>query len=156
MIAAGLILGVVALFSMRRYGRERILGRAIGGLLFNGFILVAIIVILAPSLGLVRTKKRVVGHWRLNSIHGVPKIDLSLDENGQFTLKSSNGASPVASMEGHWIMTPKKTIGVTIERVSGGSQSTVGTKFGLGTVKSVDDEHLILQTDNGEETYARE
>src|SRR5688572_19184773 len=50
LLVAGLGLGIVALLSMRRFGRERILGRAIVGILLNGLAVGFIASALFPLL----------------------------------------------------------------------------------------------------------
>lgn len=90
LIISALILGVIALISMRRYGRKRILSRALD-------------------------RRAVNGQWALVW--------------DQLQIKAT--------------------------RVDGGDASMVGQTMALGTVKSLDDQRLVIATGKGEEIYHR-
>lgn len=157
LILAGFGLGIFALFSMRRYGRQYILGRAIGGLLLNGIVIVCLLAFVFPLLLAGNTKGRVVGRWQMRSVAVGPQqeqIEITLNPDGTFHFTGGGGDKAV-SMDGQWVLTPKQIIGLTIERVNTGNASIIGSKIGFGTVKSVDDKKLVLGTDKGEEIYDR-
>src|SRR3954470_15206074 len=48
LIVAGFLLGIVALLSIRKFGPERILRRAIFGILFNGLAIALLVSVLGP------------------------------------------------------------------------------------------------------------
>lgn len=56
-IVGGFILGIVALISMRRYGREGVLGRALAGTCINGLLILLMLVTLANILNYVHSVK---------------------------------------------------------------------------------------------------
>src|SRR4051794_30454384 len=67
LIVAGFGLGIFALVSIRQYGPERIVGRAIIGVVLNGAALAMLFVMVMPLMNTGNVKKQVVGHWRLTS-----------------------------------------------------------------------------------------
>ena len=162
LILAGFVLGIIVLLSMKQYGTEGILGRAIAGILLNGLCIGLLIVVMLPLLGAGRTKDQVVGHWRMTNKPdpAIKQIDLTLTKNGRFDLTTQRVDGISVTIDGTWVFTPKRLIGVTVEHVnaSGGANadtSMVGKKIGLGTVKTIDQEQMVLATDKGEESYKR-
>src|SRR3954452_1975046 len=151
LVIAGLSLGVVALLSMRRYGRQRILGRAVVGVLFNGMIITALIALVLPLVLAGGIKNRLPGHWSIESARGqAPEtIAITLNEDGSFAFESSRDGATTASFSGTWTLTRARVLGITIEHVTHGDASAVGKRIGLGSVKSIDDNHMVLQTDIG-------
>jgi hypothetical protein len=154
LIAAGFILGIVALILMRRYGRARILGRAVAGLLFNGVLILAMLGLVLPFFLVGFAKSRVVGHWMTRPDGHSQPVDLTFNKDDTFHFAGSNKGTSV-SLDGHWVMRPDRAIFITIERVEAGSPSAVGKRMGLGIVRTVNDQEMILGTDNGQETYDR-
>jgi hypothetical protein len=154
LILAGFALGIFALVSMRRYGRQYILGRAIGGLLLNGIVIAGLLTFMLPILLAGNTKGQVVGRWQMRSVPvgSQKQIEITLNPDGTFHFTGSGGVKAV-SMDGQWVLTPGQVIGLTVERVDSGNASIVGSKIGFGAVKSVDDKKLVLRTDRGEEIY---
>jgi hypothetical protein len=154
LIVAGFILGVVALISMRWYGRARILGRAVGGLLFNGVFIFSMVVLVLPYLTVGLTKSRVIGRWATHPDGHSNPIELIL--NNDLTFHFGGSASGIiVSLDGHWEMRPDRAIFLTIDHVESGSQSATGKQIGLGIVQTVNDQEMTLKTDNGQETYDR-
>jgi hypothetical protein len=157
LVVAGLVLGIAALVSMRRYGRQGILGRAIAGVLLNGMIVTALAAVVLPLVLAGRVKNQLPGQW---SLQAAPKqvmdsTTMTLNQDGTFILESSRDSATIMSVSGTWVLTRTRVLGVNIERVKQGEPSAVGQRIGLGTVKSIDEKQMTLQTDNGEERYAR-
>jgi hypothetical protein len=160
LVVAGFVLGIVALVSMRRYGPQRILGRAIVGVLLNGLALAAFASFLIPARAAWVLKGQVAGHWRLQSAsaattNNFSQLDLTFNPDGSFKLDGARADGAKMSARGTWIITPKRLVGVDVKHVDGNGQSLVGQKLGLGRVKRVDHTALVLETDKGEETYSR-
>jgi len=44
LILAGFVLGIIALFGMKKYGKKGILGRAIAGICINGFLILMMLI----------------------------------------------------------------------------------------------------------------
>ncbi|HWE96457.1 MAG TPA: hypothetical protein VG269_21020 [Tepidisphaeraceae bacterium] len=155
LILAGFALGIFALVSIRRYGSQYILGRAIGGLLLNGIVIAALILFLLPPLLAGSTKAKVPGHWHMRSVAAGPanQIDVTFNPDGTFHFVGSNGSASFF-VDGRWVLTPSRVIGLTIERADGGAFQ-VGQKIGLGKVSAIDDKVLVLGTDKGDEVYDR-
>ncbi len=157
LILAGLIFGVIALLSIKRYGRQHILGRAIGGLVFNGIIIASLLTFLVPAVMAGRMKAKVAGRWLSRSNPpGITKMEVTFGKTGVFTLVSSAGDTTASSLEGQWGLTRNHMLGVTIDRVIVGNPSVTGKWIGLGIIQAVDDQHLVLRANNADETYTRE
>jgi hypothetical protein len=151
---AGLCLGVAALVSYNQRPRPGILRRAVGGVLFNGLTLFAV-AYLVIAHGQMETK--LTGRWAMNVPPGsfLRSATLTLDPNGKFTLETSTATQSVA-MAGDWSVNSSDVLGVKPEQVSpGANTSVVGTPIAVGKVESIDDHQMTLDTDRGEETYAR-
>ncbi|HEX8524048.1 MAG TPA: hypothetical protein VF669_17475 [Tepidisphaeraceae bacterium] len=157
LITAGFLMGIVALVSMRRFGKSGILGRAVAGLLFNGLLVALVVSFLGPVMMTARVKSKVAGHWRLESAQAQTdgQVELMLQPDGAFSLKSTNGGGTNMEMIGQWVMTQKRLIGVEIREVKNGNAALVGQKMGLGTVTQVDADALVVQTEKGVERYQR-
>jgi hypothetical protein len=155
LIIVGFGLGVLALFSMQWYGPERILGRAVGGVLLNGLLMVFILFFMLPLLTAGRVKGQLAGHWqkRPDTASAGVQLDLTLADDGAFHFTSSGDPHGPVVLDGKWAMTPMHGIRLNIERVDVGSPSAVGKNFLVGTVKTIDDKQLILRTETGEEAY---
>src|SRR4029079_2571363 len=67
LVAAGLCMGIFALLSVRKYGPERLLGRAVGGIILNGIALAMIggLLVMARSPAVI--KRQLPGRWQLTS-----------------------------------------------------------------------------------------
>jgi hypothetical protein len=159
LIGAGFVLGIIALLSMKKFGRERILGRALFGILINGLVLGLFVSVLMPSRASAAVRQQVVGRWQLQSSsqqQASSQLEVALNADGTFKLTSRSSDGRSGSVIGTWVMTPTRTVGITVDRVEGGGDtSLVGKKIGLGQVKQVDAGRLVLTTDKGEEVYQR-
>lgn len=149
LIVMGFIFGIVALVSTRRFGREGIFGRAISGIVLNGLVLMVVLFILAPMANSARIKTHLVGHWSLiqtqQETEKNGQLELIIDKNGDIDLIQTIGSLPPETIHGQWGLTKSNVIGIKIE----------DKKFGLGSVKTLDEIELILGTDSGEEMYKR-
>lgn len=156
LVLAALILAVAALISMRRYGRKGIYGRAVAGLVLNGLIIASSIFVLVPVMLTARMQKQLIGHWQMHTASAGQPVqhDLVLNGDGTYRLTRSGAVGAVA-LDGRWVLTPQHAVGVAIDHVSTGDPAAVGKQFGLGTVKTLSGEQLVLATSNGEETYQR-
>ncbi len=108
LILSGFALSVIALASMRRYGRRGILGRGIAGLLFNGLVLAAVATFLLPKVFAGNIKGQIVGHWRMQANPSTPgkQIDITFSPGGKFHfVMSDSGHAPVMA-DGDWVLTP--------------------------------------------------
>lgn len=160
LIVAGFVLGIAALVSMLVYGRQRILARALVGVLVNGVFLVSAATLLLPAFSAKRVRDQVVGRWQLDSQAGrdAPPagIDVDLKKDGTFRLTRHDGAGGVAAAySGNWGLDRKRTLGVKVQRVEAGDPSVVGETLALGVVKSVDGRRLVLKTDAGDDVLRR-
>jgi hypothetical protein len=155
LIVAGFVLGIVALVSMKKYGTERILGRAIAGILFNGLVLGLVAVLLLPLVGLGQSKTKVVGTWR--AAGGNPEIkqmDMTFNKDGSFHFVTIARDLRTVTMDGKWGLTESKFIGLEFTNAPAESQ-LAGKKIGLGRIKTIDAQRMTVITDKGEETYQR-
>lgn len=152
LVLSGFVFGIVALVSMRRFGRSGILVRSILGILFNGAVIALVAMTLIPLVSHGALRSRVVGHWQMQQ--GEHAIDIQLLDDGTFRFATPSIPGS-AQLVGRWVLTRDKVIGLNIDAVAGGDQSAVGKKIGLGRIETVDDRTLILQTDNGKEMYNR-
>jgi hypothetical protein len=156
LIVAGFALGMFALLSMHRYGRQRILGRVIIGLLLNTIIIIVTLSTLFPLIRAGRMRGQVVGHWQMQSSpKGIARqFDVTFNKDGTFHFAGS-GVGYEAAIDGHWVLTPSFVVGLTVENVAVGDVAAVGKKMGLGVVKAIDARQMVLRTDNGDEVYTR-
>jgi len=157
LITSGLCLGIAALLSIRRYGRQGILMRAIVGVVLNTMVVVALLLVLLPAVMAGRMKEQLSRRWAMQGTQDPlsGNVTLTFDRSGSFTAEASRQDGTTTTLTGAWVFTPKRVIGVTIKQATTGDLASAGKHLGLGTVKSVDDRQLILQTDHGEETYNR-
>jgi hypothetical protein len=148
LILAGFGLGIYALLSMRRFGRQRILWRSIVGLTWNGLI-IGILLTLVPLMLVGQMRNRVVGHWRLVSGPNVPagQIEFTFGDDGTFRLERSMSDRTFPPLTGRWVINRSRVLGLVFEGD--------GNPTGFGTVKTVDDHQMILGTDKGNEVYTR-
>ena len=154
LILIGFVLAIVALSSMRRYGKQRILVRAVLGLIANGLLVAAMVPFMFSFVLSGHVKSQVVGHWHMRTDPGRMQYDLSLDKNDTFHVASNVGTIAIG-FDGHWELARNRVILITIDKVNGGDPAKIGKRIGLGTVKTVNDKELILGTDKGEERYDR-
>jgi len=157
LIVTGFCLALAALAAYSQHHRSGVLGRAIGGVLFNGLALAGAAYVLVPLAGHLQTKHKLAGRWSMNVPPGyvIKSATLTLTPDGDFTLESSTARGPTA-LAGHWGLNREEVLGVKVDRVStGANPATIGKPIGLGKVQSVDDYQMTLTTDHGEETYAR-
>jgi hypothetical protein len=156
LILAGFVLGIFALVSIRRYGSQYILGRAIGGLLLNGMAITVILIFVLPLLLAGNTKGKVAGHWHGRSVATGPQqkqVDVTFNPDGTFHFVGS-GDSGSFSIDGRWVMDTSRVIGLIIERSDGGAPRA-GAKIRWGKVNTIDGKQLVLSTEDGEEVYDR-
>ncbi|HSZ59351.1 MAG TPA: hypothetical protein VK797_27155 [Tepidisphaeraceae bacterium] len=154
---SGLILGVVALVSMRRYGRKRILGRAVVGTGMNAAIIGLVVSILMPAMHRAKFVHQLSGHWRLLSESGGPRqqIDFILNPDFTFRMERSQSEATRLAVSGDWGLLQNESIDIKINHIEGGDAAMVGKQMPLGAVKSVDEGRLVLATDHGDEVYQR-
>lgn len=156
LIVVGLLLGIAALISMRRYGTEGILVRAIVGVFLNGMVIVALLIILLPVVQAGRMKQRLTGSWTAHPTDAPNEsVVLTLRADNSFQLERTRDSEKMVSLDGTWAFTRTHLLGVEISHVTEGEASVAGKKIGLGTVTSVDDSTMVLKTDDGEERYTR-
>ena len=156
LIVCGLCAGIFALLSMRRYGRKRILGRSIVGVIFNGLIIAALLNLFLPSLLSGTSRSNVVGKWTAKLATKPPStVVVAFDEDGAFRYDASGANGQVATLSGTWVMTPTKTIGLTIEDVGQGDRTAIGQQLRFGIVQLIDEKQMVVKTDRGEEVYQR-
>ena len=160
LIVAGFVLGLVALVSMRFYGRQRILVRALVGVIANGLFLAAAVSILLPAMAAKRVRDQVVGGWRVESQAGSgaapARNDIHLSRDGTFRMTGIDGAGRVVvSASGTWRIDRNRTLGFEVGRVDAGDPSMAGQTIGLGTVKAVNGDRMVLETDKGDEVLRR-
>lgn len=162
LVVAGFVSGVVALVSIRRFGRRRILGRAVAGLLLLNGVLLASMVYLTPSIvRAVRAghlRERMVGRWLLQSTPApVPgSLTVTYNKDGTFTIDIVRDGATVGSLSGSWFLSDQQMLAVRIDRVTKGDASAAGRRMGMGKVLSADDRQMVLRTDKGQEVYARQ
>ena len=159
LMVAGFVLGLVALVSMRVYGRKGILVRAVVGVLVNGLFLASAVSILMPAMAAKRVRDQVAGRWQVESEAGkavtTGGTDIDLSADGTFRLTRRDGAGGVASVSGNWGITRNRVLGLKVLNVEAGDPSTAGQSVALGTVKSVDRDRLVLTHNNGEDVLRR-
>lgn len=160
LMVAGFLLGIAALISMRVYGRQGILGRAVIGVVVNALLLLAAASFLLPVFAAQRLRAQVVGHWELESRAGrvaAPlKIDIHFAGDGTFrmTMPDATGRR-VASASGSWRVDRRRTIGLVVEGIEVGDPFDVGETIALGIIKSVDADRMVLKTAQGEDVLRR-
>jgi len=156
LLVAGLIFGIVALSLIKKYGKERILGRAIAGVVINAVLLLAVATLLLPLMtaGNVRAKVA-AGTWHMKSNPDptVTKADLTFNSDGTYVADMTQRSLDL-HMTGHWTFSRLHDIGMTIENVNGITPKT-SESLVLGNVESVDDKQMTLRTDKGKEFYQR-
>lgn len=158
LLIAGLGLGIVALISTRRFGTDRILTRAILGVVLNGMAIVLLAVFLLPLLATGRVKTQVVGHWHMQ--HSVPPppngpLDITLNSDGTFELDGKLPTGVPLAIKGTWTMNRSREIDVRFVSVNDKAADPASKPIGLGIVRSVSDTQLSLKTDSGQEDYDR-
>lgn len=157
LIVAGFGLGIFALISVKKYGPERILGRAIVGVILNGLALAMILYVVNFAASANAVKQQVAGTWRMTSggDANIKQLDITFNKDGTFKMDSKRIDGLAVVVTGKWDFSPTKLITVTIQNVVGGDGSLNGKRMGLGNVKSVDSREMTLRTDKGEEKYKR-
>jgi hypothetical protein len=158
LIIGGFVLGIVALATVKRYGPERIVGRAIFGIIFNGLALAVLASVLLPMVKTGQMRSELVGHWQMTSPTNNPAVkqmSFTLNKNGTFQMNTVRADETAGVIDGKWVFTTNRIIGFEIQNVTGGDPSLTGQKIGLGKVKSLDARELVITTDKGEERYQR-
>jgi hypothetical protein len=156
LVIAGFFLGIFALFSMRRYGSKGILVRAILGILINGVLFVAVLLILVPPILAGQVRQKVVGHWQLRTQpdSSFTQCDISFNQDGTYHLQGVTGGTSI-SVGGKWSFDENRVIAVNLDHVDKGDPNAVGKQILLGKVSEADAHHLSLTTDKGVESYDR-
>lgn len=155
LIAAGFVFGIIALFSMRRFGRSRIMGRAVAGLLLNGLVIAACVSFTLPLIMFSRARSQMIGHWHVRTKPGVPQIDVTFNKDGTIHFVILPPAAPAISMDGRWEMSQDRSVVTTIAHVTGSDRTSEGKTIGLGHFKSATDHELVMGTDHDDEIYDR-
>jgi hypothetical protein len=158
LLVAGFILGIVALMSMKRFGTERILGRAIGGIVLNGIVLACLAALLLPVLAAGQVKTRIVQHWRLphsSTAANNGPIDIAFSADGTYRMDTVSPTAGPLVVLGNWSMNRSQQIHITIVTVNGKPVGPPPKEMDLGIVNTVTADHLSLKTDNGFEEYDR-
>ncbi len=157
-ILLGFVFGIVALFGMRKHGKEGILVRAIIGVVLNGLFLLSFVAVALAIFRGTNIRPQVVGSWTMTKpAHGY-NMDMNIDfaDDGTFHWVTNFDTVPprIAEIEGEWTL-DKRAIGLTIRKVVAGDQNAVGTSIPLGVVKTVNDTELILLHKDGEDVMRR-
>jgi len=158
LLAAGLVLGIVALISMKRFGTEGILGRAIGGIVLNGIVLACLAALLLPVLAARQVKTRIVQHWRMphsSTAANNGPIDITFNADGTFRMDTVSPTAGPLVVLGNWSINRPREIHASMISVNGKPIGPPPKEMDLGIVTSVTADHLSLKTDNGFEEYDR-
>ena len=157
LLISGFALGITALVSMRRYGRPRILVRASIGTIANGLVIAALLSLVLPLMMAARAKTKLTGKWIAQSVPVQPgdKMTIDLAKDGGFTFDTTRDGAPYVTLNGTWEFNRARVLSIHIDHVATGSSTAVGKTLGLGTVTSVNEIEMILNTDHGPETYRR-
>jgi hypothetical protein len=157
LIVVGFLLGLFALISMRRFGREGILWRASTGIVLNGLLLLVLMSVFSAARGMANQRAQLVGTWHLQSAPEkmAGSMALSLRADGTFDFDQTNPAGKRTRVFGEWVMLRDRKLGISIDRVENANPQMVGQKMGLGFVESVDAGQMKLRTDAGNEVYSR-
>jgi hypothetical protein len=157
LIVAGFGLGIFALATSKKYGPERIVGRAIIGVILNGIALTMIIYVVMPVIAAAGMRDKIVGRWQLSSggDNLTKSIDLNFGKKGAVDMTTTLVDGRSMSMNGTWIFTPTKEIGFKVQNITGGDPAMVGKTVGVGTVKIVDSQRMVLGTDKGDQIFKR-
>ena len=156
LIVGGLGLGVAALASTRKYGRDGILVRALVGVGLNGLLLAVAAVTLGPLLLGGPSRSKVVGHWRGPVGDPAHTVDVTFAADGTYTFTNAGTALGPAAVDGQWVYTADRVIGLTVGHVTVGNPAAVGKQIGLGRVRSATGSELVLATDHGDERFVRQ
>src|SRR5256885_694020 len=91
LIVAGFLLGIVALLSIRKFGTEGILGRAIVGVVLNGLAVALLVTVVLPLTRVIDVRNQVVGHWQLTNKTdpSIKQLDLTFNKDGTFVFIST-------------------------------------------------------------------
>ena len=157
LMVLGFLAGVIALVAMKKYGREGILYRAVGGVILNGLLLASVATLLFPMLQRGRMRDQLVGSWTL--VHSPTESQtgsqLDLQKTGRFRFVTSTTVDAPPTVSGTWILTSNRTLGLDVEQVEHGNADMAGQKIGLGKVRSVEKARMVLETDKGDEIFER-
>jgi len=157
LITAGLCLGIFAVVSVKKYGPERILGRAISGIILNGIALAMIGGLLVMARSPVVIKRQLPGRWQLTSsaAKSVKQFDVTFTPDGTFKASTTRNDGAARAFTGTWDVTSSRLLRLNIQNVVGSDVSMKGQDLGLGVVKSIDAKQMTLSTSDGDETYQR-
>ena len=157
LVAVGMCLGIFAVLSVKKYGPERILARAIGGIILNGIAIAMIggLVMMARSPAMI--KKQLPGRWQLVPAASSPvkQFDMTLNADGTFKVVNTRKDGAVRAFTGTWNLSAARLLRLNIQNVVGSDVSMKGQDLGLGVVKSIDAKQMTLATSDGDETYQR-
>ena len=83
-------------------------------------------------------------------------MSFDFEKDGTFSTDTKRNGETLMQADGHWTFTSSRVIGLTIDHITVGKPSVEGTNMALGRVKLIDDQQMVLGTDNGDETYTRQ
>jgi hypothetical protein len=157
LIVLGFLLAIAALISMVRFGPEGILMQATIGLVLNGALLLVLLSVIMSARALVRNRQLLMAHWQLQSgpDKSFKSLELTLDPNNTFVIEGDKNDGTHIKTDGTWTVSGGGLIGVTVDHANGENSQLKGKHMDLGTVRTLNEQQLILGTDKGDETYRR-
>jgi uncharacterized membrane protein YeaQ/YmgE (transglycosylase-associated protein family) len=159
LMVAGLLAGLFALISMRRFGRKGILSRSLAGVAINGALVGVVIAIFWPMIAARGMADQLVGTWHMTSGSTLRKgstLDVSFHADKTFDFTVTPPAGAATHVFGTYKFTVgDQAIGIVVDRVENGDPTMAGERILLGRVVEVDATHLRLGTDKGDELYDR-
>lgn len=157
LMVLGFLAGVIALVAMRKFGREGILYRAVGGVILNGLLLASVYAMLRPLLQARAMQEDLVGVWTLirSPVETQTGSQLDLQKDGRFRFVTNTHIDAPPTVSGKWVLTTDRTLGLDVQQVENGNNEMAGQKIGLGKVRSVQKTKMVLETDKGDEIFER-
>ena len=157
LIVIGFLLAVAALISMRRFGPDRILIQGIVGGVINGAFFVIFLGAIMSARALVRNRELLMSHWQMQSgpDKSFKSLDLTLKPDNTFVMEGDKVEGQHLNMAGTWDVSARGLLGVMVGQVNAENTDLKGKHVNLGTVKTINEQQLILSTDKGEEIYRR-
>jgi len=157
LIVIGFLLAVAALISMRRFGPDRILIQGIVGGVINGAFFVIFLGAIMSARALVRNRELLMSHWQMQSgpDKSFKSLDLTLKPDNTFVMEGDKVEGQHLKMAGSWDVSARGLLGVMVGQVNAENTDLKGKHVNLGTVKTINEQQLILSTDKGEEIYRR-
>ncbi len=157
LIVIGFLLAIAALISMRRFGPDRILIQGIVGGVINGAFFVIFLGAIMSARALVRNRELLMSHWQMQSgpDKSFKSLDLTLKPDNTFVMEGDKVEGQHLNMAGTWDVSARGLLGVKVGQVNAENTDLKGKHVNLGTVKTINEQQLILSTDKGEEIYRR-